>query len=186
MRNFILIALLLTMVTYTDAKPAQVIIIRHAEKPEEGDHLSVKGMERAAALAPYFLNTPPVLEYGKPVALYATNVTPDDKSFRTQETLAPLAKELNLEIKHPYTKDQYADLAREILNNKDYEGKMVLIAWEHHNIPALAKALGVNPEPSRWHGKDFDRVWTITYKEDGRVKFNTFSQELMYHDASNR
>lgn len=36
------------------AAPAQIIIIRHAEKPPEGNQLSIKGMERAAALIPFF------------------------------------------------------------------------------------------------------------------------------------
>lgn len=168
-----------------DAVPAQVIIIRHAEKPETGEHLSVKGQERAAALAPYFLNTSSVLEYGTPAALYATNVTPDDPSYRTQETLTPLAQALGQQIQHPYTKDQVSDLAKEILLNKAYEKKMVLIAWEHHNIPALAKELGVKHEPPKWHGKDFDSVWTITYENDGKAKLRIFSQELMYGDSGN-
>ena len=33
------------------AQPAQVLVIRHGEKPESGEHLSLKGQERAAALA---------------------------------------------------------------------------------------------------------------------------------------
>lgn len=168
-----------------NAKPAQVIIIRHAEKPEEGEDLSVKGLERAAALVPYFLNTPAVLEYGKPAALYATDVQPNDTSRRTQETLTPLSMALGLRIKHPFTMDQYSELAKEILSNSEYAGKMVLVAWEHHNIPALAKELGVQEELPKWKGKDFDSVWTITYKGDGKVKFHTFSQELMFGDKPN-
>jgi len=36
------------------ADPAQVILIRHAEKPEQGHDLSLPGRQRAAALVPYF------------------------------------------------------------------------------------------------------------------------------------
>jgi hypothetical protein len=53
------------------AEPAQVIIIRHAEKPEDGNELSLEGRERAAALAPYFLANLDLLEFGPPVAIYA-------------------------------------------------------------------------------------------------------------------
>lgn len=187
--NPLIIAIILAFVaeaeTSAEAKPAQVIIIRHAEKPDHGETLSTKGLERAAALAPYFMNTPAVLEFGTPVALYATNVTPNDKSLRTQETLTPLAQALGQTVKHPYTKDQYKELVAEIFTTPEYEGKSVLIAWEHHNIPKLAKELGVEPEPSHWHGSDYDSVWVITYTKDGHVKFYTFSQELMYGDARN-
>ena len=48
-------------------RPDQVIIIRHAEKPEEGEDLTAKGRQRAAALAPFFQDG----EHLTPVAIYA-------------------------------------------------------------------------------------------------------------------
>lgn len=183
---FILLAVLISPSFVLDAKPAQVIIIRHGEKPETGEHLSVKGKERAAALAPYFLNTPSVLKYGPPAAIYATEVTPQNKSYRTQETVTPLAKALGLEIKTPFSDAQVTDLAKEVLSNSAYDGKMVLICWEHHNIPSLAYALGVRPEPPRWHGHVFDQVWLLNFEPDGQVSLEAFSQELMFGDTRNK
>lgn len=182
---FIVFAMLFSPLFALDAKPAQVIIIRHGEKPEEGEHLSVAGLERAAALAPYFLNTPAVLKYGTPGAIYVTKVTSQDKSYRTQETVMPLAKALQMEIKSPYIDAQYEELSKEVLSNPDYEGKMVLICWEHHNIPSLAQALGVRPTPPRWHGRDFDQVWLLTFQANGQVSLERFSQELMFGDTPN-
>ena len=57
-------------VSRLSAEPAQVIIIRHAEKPDEGNELSLAGRERAAALAPYFLGETALLRFGPPVAIY--------------------------------------------------------------------------------------------------------------------
>ena len=53
------------------AQPAQVILIRHAEKPPTGNMLNTKGRERAAALVPYLLETDDLTKFGKPVAIYA-------------------------------------------------------------------------------------------------------------------
>ena len=66
-RKILPLCLLLSLVgAVALAKPGQVIIIRHGEKPAEGDDLTVKGRERAAALAPFFQDG----DY-RPVAIYA-------------------------------------------------------------------------------------------------------------------
>ena len=74
------------------AQPAQVIIIRHAEKPDSGNGLSLKGMKRAAALVPYFLGTESLLKFGEPVAIYAQAQRHETSSIRPIETVRPLAK----------------------------------------------------------------------------------------------
>lgn len=165
-----------------DATPAQVILIRHGEKPPEGNHLSLEGEERAAALAPFFLGNSAVTEYGTPVALFAAHYQTQVRSVRSAETLQPLSQALGIPVNTNYEKDDYERLAQEILNNPAYTGKMVLIAWEHHRLTDLAKALGVQ-DPPKWHGKDFDRLWILTFKDKG-VKFTDLSQKLMYGDAS--
>ena len=48
-------------------KPDQVIVMRHGEKPDQGDDLSLKGNERAAWLVPFFKDG----DNGTPVAVYA-------------------------------------------------------------------------------------------------------------------
>jgi hypothetical protein len=54
-----------------------------------------------------------------------------------------------------------------VLTDHKYAGQVVLIAWHHEKIPALAKALGVEDAPAKWDSTVFDRVWEITY--DGSV-----------------
>ena len=53
------------------AMPAQVVIIRHGEKPAEGNGLNARGFQRAAALPQFFQNNPTVTAFGPAAAIYA-------------------------------------------------------------------------------------------------------------------
>ena len=150
-----------------DALPAQVILIRHAEKPLEGNELTIEGQKRAAALATYFTKAPEVLRFGPPAALYAMRPAREDSSVRPIQTLTPLASVLNLKINTDYSNDQYLEMVRAIKNNPAYLGKMVLICWEHHVIPEIARAFGAAQAPKKWHGHVFDRVWILTFNPKG-------------------
>jgi hypothetical protein len=66
----------------------------------------------------------------------------------------------------------YAALANRILAEPAYAGKTVLICWNHEEIPQLAAALGVSPEPPKWKGSVFDRVYVISYY-DGKAALET-------------
>ena len=160
------------------ATPAQILIIRHAEKPADGIHLSPEGEQRAAALVEYFEKNPDVTKYGTPAAIYAIQPKDDDSSVRSIETVTPLAKALGIAIKTPFNKDEVKDLAKEILADKNYDGKMVLICWDHKMIPELAKKLGVNTAPEKWPGSVFNQVWEIDYANDQVKAFKTFTQNL--------
>lgn len=148
-----------------DARPAQIVIIRHAEKPADpaDPHLSPKGVKRAQRLVSFITKDPAVLKFGTPVAVFATKTTKDDNGQRTQETVAPLAESLKLEVQTPFHGKQYAELARSILANPAYAGKTVIICWNHEEIPELAAALGVSPQPPKWKGSVFDQVYIIAY-----------------------
>jgi hypothetical protein len=163
-------------------KPAQVIIIRHAEKPPEGDSLSLKGRERAAALVPYFLGTPEVLTYKTPAAIYAQKSTKGHRSLRPVETVQGLADALKLKIIQ-YPHDDYAQMVEEINAKPEYEGKMVLICWEHHGIPDIARAFRAKDAPDKFPDA-FDRTWVITFPPDGKPTFRDLAQKLMYKDSS--
>lgn len=151
-------------------RPAQIILIRHAEKPAdpENPHLSPAGLKRADALVSFITTDPAMTRFGLPVAVFATQTTKHDAGQRTQETVAPLAKALKLPVLTPYLGKDYAALAKQILANPAYAGKTVLICWNHEAIPQLAAALGVLPEPPKWKGKVFDQVYIISY-HDGKA-----------------
>lgn len=145
--------------------PAQIILIRHAEKPADttDPHLSAAGRARAAGLVRFLRKDPVVTKFGPPVALFATATTKDGDGVRTQETLAPAAGALTLPVQTPFLGKQYADLAKQILVNQAYAGKTIIVCWNHEYLPQLAAALGVTPKPPKWKGSDFDGVYVITY-----------------------
>jgi hypothetical protein len=165
MRFAMLILALLAVATLSSAQPAQVILIRHAEKPvdPEAVHLSKSGEKRAKELVPFLTSDPRLTRYGLPAALYATHTTERGRGVRTQETIAPLAKKLHLPIQTPYLSGDYDGLAKSILSNPDYRGKTVLVCWNHEQIPQLTAALGIRPEPPKWKDDVYDRVFLIAY-----------------------
>lgn len=160
--------------------PAQVIIIRHAEKPPTGDDLTTKGRERAAALVPYFLESPDVLEYKTPVAIYAQKSTDDHLSRRPVDTVKALAKALKQDLIE-YPRKNAMAMVKDIMAKPEYEGKMVLICWSHTGIPDMARAFGVKDVPE-WSGSVYDRTWIITFTK-GEAVFRNVPQKLMFGDS---
>jgi hypothetical protein len=165
------------------AQPAQVIIIRHAEKPEAGNDLSLQGRERAAALAPFFLETDAVLKFKNPVAIYAQAQKRAGSSLRSVNTVKPLANKLGLTINENFERDDYKNMVKEIMGREAYEGHTVLICWEHKVIPNMAQEFGVMDAPKVWHGREFDRVWIITFRPDEKPVFQNLPQRLIYGDS---
>ncbi len=149
-------------------RPAQIILIRHAEKPDDpaNPHLSPAGVARASQLVSFITTDEAMNRFGPPVAIFATRTTRDGDGQRTQETVAPLARALKLPVQTPYHGKDFAALAKLILTSPAYSGKTVLICWNHAEIPQLAAALGVAPMPRKWKKQVFDRVYVISYRDD--------------------
>lgn len=180
--------MLLTLMGLGDllqALPAQIIIIRHAEKPVKGNQLNLQGRARAVALVPFFIGSPEVLTYGTPVAIYAQRPGSKDPSLRCIETMTPLSEALNLPLNTNYERDAYPGMVETIKSNPAYEGKMVLICWSHDNIPKITKLFGALDMPKKWHSDEFDRMWVITFQLNGAVvTVDNLPQRLMFKDTS--
>jgi hypothetical protein len=147
------------------AGPANIILIRHAEEPSDhhNPHLSRKGLRRADQFVEFMTHDQAMIRLGTPAAIFATETTNDGHGQRTQETVAPLAKVLGLQVQTPYHGKDYAKLARRVLMDPSLAGKTVVICWNHEWLPQLAAALGVSPQPSKWKGSVFDQVYVIAY-----------------------
>ncbi|MFD1468973.1 histidine phosphatase family protein [Hymenobacter caeli] len=145
------------------AKPPvlRVVIIRHGEKPAEGDNLSCAGLNRALAL-PAVLNklmpTPPDFTY---VPLIGTDGK-DTTTIRMLQTVMPYAVRHNLTINSDYAVDNAKGLAKMLRRQRG----TVLLVWEHNNILEIAKKLGINT-PLAWPDADFDSIWTISFHGGG-------------------
>ena len=169
------------------AQPAKVLIIRHAEKPEQGHCLSVKGWQRATALVPFFLGElsdecgNPQPGFARPAAIFAQKPTEENKSLRPLQTVQGLAQAMKIELQR-YAHTGVAQMVQDIRATPALTGKTILICWEHHAIPKVAQAFGVQ-DPPEFHGSAFDRVWVINIK-DGKAKLRDVPQQLLFGDSS--
>lgn len=172
-------------VTKLLALPAQLMLISQAEKSAQGNDLSLKGKERAAALAPYFTETENLIANGMPVAIYAMAATKASPSLRPMQTVAPLADQLKLTLKNTFERDNYKKMVEEIKSDPALQGKTVLICWEPTLIPEIARAFGALQAPNHWPREVFDRTWLITIASNGRTSFQNLPQRLIYGDSFN-
>jgi hypothetical protein len=132
---------------------------------------------------PFFLGNPLVLKFGKPIAVYAMKPASENGSVRPIQTVKGIAQALGIPLNAQYPHDSYPQMAQEILSKPEYEGKMVLICWEHHVIPAIANALKATNTSKKWHGDVFDRLWILTYQLEEEVDFQDLPQRLLFGDT---
>ena len=144
----------------TGPPPATILLIRHAEKLNDGRiDLSPTGFERARLL-PKVFGPGARPDVPTPQVLFASRESPH--SNRPIQTVTPLATALNLPIDDSFKNDQYTALASTLLSGK-YAGKVVLVVWHHGKIPQLASALGATPPYIPWPDTQYDRIWRIDY-----------------------
>ncbi|MDO3625471.1 histidine phosphatase family protein [Mucilaginibacter sp. BT774] len=138
-------------------KSLKVVIIRHGEKPDNGDNLNCQGLNRAMAL-PKVLYT----KYGVVNEIYIPTVNSGNKtkSSRMFQTITPYAVKYNLDVNSSFDTEDYKHIAKDVFLQKG----TVIVCWEHNAIPHIAKALGVQGNIRDWPDGDFDSIWIITYK----------------------
>jgi hypothetical protein len=179
-----------------DTYPAHVLIIRHAEKPDdEADkHLTSRGAARAAALPSLFyipkaFRTKPA-PFPTPDFIFAT--AKSKHSNRPVETVQPLAKALgDVAIHAKYADDEYQSLVDHFFSNEKHAGKVILICWHHGKIPDLTRAVLARAKnadkvkkqvPERWEPGVFDRIWQITFDNQGKAAYVDRPQSLLFKD----
>lgn len=166
--------------------PRSILIIRHAEKPPDGDRsrdLSPPGIARARALTELFTaSAKRPNPFPKPDVIFAASNT--KQSRRPLATAATLGAALGVKIDTRFRDEAVVALARELLQRRKYVGKTVLIVWRQGTIPDLARALRAKDAPRAWKDSVFDRVWEITYDERGQAAFQDRPQQLMSGDSS--
>jgi len=171
------------------AAPAQVIFIRHAEKPADGPGLSAQGFKRADALVKFFKTNPAVTRYGNPVAIYAAAPKNEDSSIRSIQTVTPLARAIGVRVDDSFTRGQTGKLVRAIMENPAYEGRLVLVCWQHTRLVDAAVELAEYNNssvsvPLLWDDGAFDRVWILDLKNGQVVSFKDLPQRLLPGDSA--
>jgi hypothetical protein len=167
-----------------------ILIIRHAEKPEEppdqelgvgvsrigaAQHgsLVVRGWQRAGTWAALFASGAFGPDYPKPSLIYAAN--PDkpapgetEISHRPWETILPLCARLHID---PITDFAVGD-EKKLVKAVMVQTGIVLVAWEHKSIvagilPALAKGQPTLQLPTKWKSDRFDVVFRFDRAQEG-------------------
>ena len=163
-RRVFLFALVFVLPLPALAVPAQVIIMRHAEE-------SALGCKRAFLL-PKFLAS-----FGRPAAIYAQRPNALKPSLRSVQTAAPTAFELHMNVNAQFEYEKADAMARSILAEPSYDGRTVLIFWEHKAIPALAAMLGLKKGPTTWPDDVFDEAWVLHFsiRTNGKKTVQTVS-----------
>jgi broad specificity phosphatase PhoE len=150
-------------------KNTVILIIRHAEKPDDGYGLSADGEARANAYVNYFKN---FTIDGQPLKLdYLFAAADSKKSHRPRLTIEPTSKALGLTIDSRFKDKDFQELANEIRSKP--HGKAILIAWHHEKIPALMCALGADPNQvipnARWPDDVSGWLIQLRYDSDGHL-----------------
>lgn len=184
MKVFVL-AVFLVFNNLAMAKPYQIILIRHAEKPEKkSPDLSEKGFQRAKVLVQIFDRHPQLVSRGKPNFIFATKYIPGESARRTYQTVKPLSEEFNLSIDDSHLTENYRELAGDLLENPKYSHSSVFVSWTHSYIVELAKTLGSAPK-DKWKSDVFDRIWVIRFDDQGKASSMDLPQRLLSGDSNN-
>jgi len=159
------------LVAPAPAQPAdlRIVVVRHGEKPPDGNNLSCEGENRALALPAVLMH-----KFGKPDYTYVPSLKlgKSTKHARMFQTVTPFAVQQNLTIDSRFAEDDATGVAKEVLKRSG----LVLLVWEHSQIEAVAKAIGVK-HPPKWKGDDFDSIWIITPKS-GSATLTTDSEGI--------
>jgi len=134
----------------------KVVLIRHAERPDNGDNLNCKGLNRSLMLAPVLFN-----KFGIPSKIYIPEIVTDQevKRSRMLQTISPFAIRYNLALNAAYSETASKKISQAILKQKG----TVLVVWEHNNIVPIVSALGIDTHKLRWADDDFDSIWIIDF-----------------------
>ena len=147
----------------------QIVIIRHGEKPENGDNLSCQGINRSLQLPKVLFNKFQVPHHTYVPKLDTGKSTSHARMF---QTVTPFAAKYNLKINSTFDENDVAGAAADVLKKKG----TILMVWKHSNIPPLAQALGIDNPPA-WDKHDFDSIWIIKFK-DGKAQLTQDQENI--------
>jgi hypothetical protein len=146
-----------------------VLIVRHAEKPDDGSGLAPLGEKRAAAYAGYFQNLTVDGRNLRPQTLIATEDSKE--SMRPGLTLKPTAAALNLPLDQRFKDKDYADVVQAL--KSEAHGQVVLIAWHHGKLDKMLAAFGADPKSllpdGKWPEDVYDWLFILPFDAQGQL-----------------
>jgi hypothetical protein len=168
---------------YSALKNTVILVIRHAEKPDDGLGLTADGEARARAYADYFKNLAVDGQPLKPDYLFAA--ADSQGSHRPRLTLEPTSHALGLAIDTRFKSKDVQEIADEV-HSKPH-GHTILIAWHHGQIPNLLHALGADTRQlvpnDKWPEHVFGWLIVLRYDAEGRlIEAKRINEKLMPDD----
>lgn len=184
------------------AQPGTLLMIRHAEKPSDGDvgvddqgnanpdGLIPQGWQRAGALVTLFAPNGTTLTSTLPSPGALVTPAYPELVHRPYLTVLPLSQRLGMTIQSEYAVD--ADPAAIASSLLAMESAVVLVCWEHDTLVniagAVARAVPVaNPAdvPASWPDDRFDVIWRFDLDEQtGQWTFGSLDEQLLAGDLS--
>ncbi len=160
-----------------------IVLFRHGEKPAAGlGQLSCQGLQRALALPDVLIS-----KYGRPLELFAPNPAESKPDrgilyayIRPLATIEPTAIRLEMPVNLSYSLSNYSALTSYLLG-PGMENSTYFVAWEHHQIDAIAKLLiapfdnELAQTVKHWPDNDFDSIYRITLDGRGESRKATFT-----------
>lgn len=154
----------------------QILILRHAEKPNTGQGLSERGEQRAQLIADYIPNV-----FGEPDYIYAAGGTL--KSMRPFLTIMPLWNRFKDVILDTTFEDRHVDnVATQISKITVNHHKNIVICWHHGQIPELlnwfchfGKIDHDYNDP--WPEEDYSSIYQILIDKHGKIELNKHSMD---------
>lgn len=150
-----LFVLLISVVTFsqeTQKTITKIIVVRHAEKADDGTKnppLSPEGLARSERLSAMLSD----LKIDK---LYATPF------LRTHQTLTPLSKKFNIPIDKYEASD--VSFAEQLLLNE--KGKTIVVAGHSNSSPTLVNRLIKKEAYQKLDESVFSKIWILTFEGD--------------------
>ena len=163
------------------AMPAQIVILRHAEKPSSGNELSQRGWDRARALPALFSSRAELTAYGAPVEVIGMSQKPHH-SIRSVQTVSFLSSSLHLQTNTDYMPDDVDELVSDLSSDARLDGKTVVICWHRDNLPELIEAFG-GPDIGRVPSNQYDRLWVLSMTK-GHVHMQDLPQNVLPGDSA--
>lgn len=159
---FFLFLLLIENKATAQSKDLKLVFIRHAERPENGDNLTCKGLNRSLMLPALLYQ-----KFGKPSNIYIPALKLGDQTKRSRmfQTITPFAVKYNLTINSVYDEEDEKHIGKALLK----ENGTIIIVWEHNDIPAIVQYLGIKAGAKNWPGNDYDSIWTVTFPQGKAV-----------------
>lgn len=157
-----------SMTRAASADTETLVFVRHGEKPARGyGQLDCQGLNRALAL-------PAVIaaKFGKPDAIYAPNPSMQKWDgvvrydyVRPLATIEPTAIQFALPVDTTYGYAQI-DVLEQALVKPEQKGKLIVAAWEHHQIEDLVRRIVSEYGDARqtvpaWQSNDFDSMYVV-------------------------